>query len=238
MGVILSGFCKNPSSAKSRLFAQLTRSWGLFVLPFVEFDVCRADAGFLLVCVGVHLSAPLCVLEFPATPPIDSRSGRWEMLMADGARALPLLSLGCSAALGPGACQGPTFPLTSCFILQTASLWCLVCSVPRGPGRRPSEPFSCSRRWSFPAGVPPDLNLAALGVVGSLSTPGSLSLCVCVHAGALVFCTDVFSSILAGEQLLAQLRCCCAESEQTPWSPLLPLWPLWRTSLLLGEPSC
>lgn len=188
MGVILSGFSVKIQvllQSLTYLNAQLTRFLGgLFVLLFVEFDVCLPDVGFLLVCVDVHLSAPLCILEFLSTPPIDSCSGRQEMLMADGACALPLLSLGCSA-LGPGACQGPTFPLTSCFILQTASLWCLVCSVPLGPGRRPSEPFLCSRRWSFPAGVSADLNLTALGVEGSLSTPGSLSLCV--HAGALVF---------------------------------------------------
>lgn len=98
-------------TAKSRCVCSPNWIFGVFVVPFAEFDVRLPHVGFPLTRVDVHLSARLCALGFPSTRLTDGFLGGREMLMADRARAFPP-SLRRSL-LSEGLCSWrPHLPLT------------------------------------------------------------------------------------------------------------------------------
>ena len=148
--------------------------------------------------------------------------------------APPRLSL-----LGP-ADSGPCGPAT----------WhrpCLRLLMPGGPAAAPP-----SLSWvtaPFPHGCvlwglcSPNLNLAALHLLEVPQHSGySYTVCLCTLVCFFVFWTNMFSSVLVGEWVLAELfpraallRCHCAENRPTLYSPLLPLTPVWRNPFFLDN---
>lgn len=153
--------------------------FGVFVVPFAEFDVRLPRVASPLTRVDVRLSARLCTLGFPSTRLTDGFLGGREMLMADRARAFPP-SLRRSL-LPEGLCSWrPHLPLVS-----------LRCRHPApgrasGSGWSPSEPLVRSSRGPFPGGTVPDLNLTALVVGLPQHAWCSFLGCVRVRRAALV----------------------------------------------------
>ena len=116
-GVILSGLpvkIQVVITAKSRCVCSPNWIFGVFVVPFAEFDVRLPHVGFPLTRVDVHLSARLCALGFPSTRLTDGFLGGREMLMAGHAPSRRLSDVLCcpkaSARGGPTSLSLPLGP--------------------------------------------------------------------------------------------------------------------------------